>query len=421
MSATPSVRIRSSAAMLMLLLLAAPTPTSGAQAAQRTDEGQKCASRGTGAAEDAPFGQFSYSLFRAIAGRSPTDNVIISPVSAASALAVAFAGAKGATASAMGRVLGVGEGESQLLGERTRSWRRSMLEQDCVQLTIANALWADANVPFDGNFVAHSRDVHDALVRSLELKHAAEEINAWAREQTHGRIQNVVHDPIDETLLLLNAVYFKGLWASPFDSLQTGPGPFYLASGDSVTVPRMKRRISVRYGRQAGFQLARLPYLGVRFGMYVLLPDTGIAPADLVRQMEPSTIDLWLAAVRPAELNLVLPRLKLTTKTLLIPPLSELGMQIAFDSDSADFSGMVEPAWLGGERVFLSRATQDVFIEINEEGTEAAAVTSIGAFVTSVPPPPIEFTVDRPFLLIIRDDETGAVLFIGQIFNPLPT
>jgi serpin B len=180
----------------------------------------------------------------------------------------------------------------------------------------------------------------------------------------------------------------------------------------------MARTGRYAYVRRQGFQVVRLPYRGRRFSMYVLLPDSGRTVAALYSALSPSTMSAWLGELREANVHLVLPRFKLELETDLKAPLTDLGMRVAFDPQRADFSGMLPRTYLARHNAFISRVWQKSFVEVNEEGTEAAAATGIQMSVTAVQASPIEFIVDRPFLVVLRDERSGVPLFIGQVVEP---
>ena len=358
---------------------------------------------------------FATHFFREIVERDRAKNVFVSPLSAAQALGMVYEGAAGRTRQEMARVLGVTDTSAAGSGAELV---RTLTGQQDVTLTVGNSLWAREGVPFTSAYLERVRRDYRAEIASLDLSSAAalERINGWVSRETRGKIPRVLEEPLrgDDVLLLVNAVYFKGRWKDEFDKQATRERPFHLASGGRRSVPMMSRTGGYRHLRAAGFQVVRLPYKGDRFAMYVFLPDSGSSLASLYAGAWVDRLD----SLRPADVHVVLPRFTLRYSADLAAPLAEMGMPSAFDQVQADLSRMLPREYLAGQNAYISKAKQDVYVEVNEEGTEAAAATSITVSVTSAPPPPIEFVVDRPFVAVIRDDATGALLFIGQVVDP---
>jgi serine protease inhibitor len=229
-----------------------------------------------------------------------------------------------------------------------------------------------------------------------------------------------VDGPLDAEVILylMNAVYFKGRWQDEFRAQATRPGTFHAPGGD-VQRPMMSRTGPYGYLRGEGFQALRLPYRGDRFAMYVLLPDSGQSLADLRGRLSATAWRGWMGTFRVREVNLTMPKYRLSLESQLNAPLQALGMADAFSAARASFGAMLPAEYVERQRPYVSEAKQKVFIEVNEEGTEAAAVTGVEVRTTSAPAPPMQFTVDRPFVLAIRDDQTGALLFVGQVNDPV--
>jgi serine protease inhibitor len=359
---------------------------------------------------------FGISLFEQLAAADPDGNVIVSPVSAGLALSMVANGAEGGSLASMLAALG-GAPDVAALNRGNQALMEAMRSDD-LELAVANSLWARAGVPFLPSYLNATRDSYAARVEALDFDDpaAAARINAWVSENTRGRITEMVEPPLpgDLVLYLANAVYFKGDWKDQFLTAATRERTFHAPSGPRQH-PLMHRTGSFRYLQGDGFSAARLPYEGDRFAMYLLLPDSGQSLADLRAKLDAANWERWMGELRPRVLELALPRFTLETSAGLVSPLSALGMGEIFDPTRARLDPMVETAWLAGRRLHVSDARQKVFIQVDEEGTEAAAVTGISISVTSVPPPPTPFVVDRPFLFAIRDDQTGALLFLGQV------
>jgi serine protease inhibitor len=370
------------------------------------------------------YSDFGVRLFREMAGGARGQNLFVSPVSAGMALAMAYNGATGDARDEMARALGFGGMELERVNEANERLRAE-LESGDVDLAIANSLWAGAGLPFSGEFLERARRSFAAEAAAVEFRDpgTAERINAWASEATRGRIPEVARFPFPAhlILLLINAVYFKGRWSATFDAARTRPRPFH-APGGTIEHPMMERRGDYKHLRGDGFSALRMPYAGDRFAMYVFLPDEGAALDAFVGALTAEAVDGWVGKMRGAEVVVAIPRFTLEGKIDLVPPLRALGMSAPFAEGTVAFGGLFPPEALASVReAYIGQATHRTFVEVNEEGTEAAAVTDIAMMSRSAmaePPPPIRFTADRPFAAAIRDDRTGALLFVGQVADP---
>lgn len=367
------------------------------------------------------YAEFGLQLFRQLADAAPDENVILSPLSAGLAVSMLVNGASGDTRAGILQTLATGAGGLDALNLANAGLAEA-LETEDVELAVANSLWARQGVPFLPAFLQRTREFYDAEVATLNFDspEAPRRINAWASEKTNGRIPTMVDGPLDADLILylMNAVYFKGRWQDEFTASATRPRTFH-APGGAVQRPLMSRTGSYGYLRGEGFQGVRLPYRGGRFAMYVLLPDSGQTLAALRARMTADAWRGWVDGFSVREVRLAMPRYRMSVESSLNRPLQALGMADAFHPARANFGEMLPPEYLAGQNAYVSEARQKVFIEVNEEGTEAAAVTGIGIRTTSAAPPPVEVTVDRPFILVIRDGQTGALLFVGQVNDPV--
>lgn len=371
------------------------------------------------------YGDFGVRLFREMALGARGRNLFVSPVSAGMALAMAYNGATGDARDQMARALGFGGMDLDAVNEANERLRADLAGGD-VELAIANSLWGSAEVPFSGEFVERARRSFAAEAASVDFRdpETARRIDAWSSEATRGRIPRVAQAPFpdDLVLLLINAVYFKGRWSAPFDAARTRPRPFRTGGGESIEHPTMERRGDYGYLRGDGFQALRMPYGDDRFAMYVFLPDEGASLDAFVGGLTAEGLERWAGETRRAEVVVALPRFTLRGKSDLVPPLRALGMDAPFAAGTVAFGGLFPPEVLPSvEEAYIGQATQRTFVEVNEEGTEAAAVTDIGMMAGAAmadPPPPVRFTVDRPFVAAVRDDRTGALLFMGQVTDP---
>jgi len=369
------------------------------------------------------FSDFGARLLTAAANRpgAADSNTVLSPVSAGLALSLTSFGARGSTASALASMLGTAGLSRSGLESRGASLLAASTDRKDVQLEIANAVWTDNSVTLTKSFAASAGKWH-ARSGSLSLHsaRAMAEINNWADSATHGKISKILSEALPDTTLLFiaNAVYFKGKWLKPFDKALTQQRPFTLRSGRTIRVPSMQRTGEMRYSRGAGYQIVRLPYNGDHVAMYVILPDSGDS-AKVERSFAEHGWPALPITGAYREVHLVLPRLHVEQKTELVPLLQQLGAGVAANCRLADFSNMaVDRTGRPPRQLCIGKALQKVYLDVDEEGTEAAAVTGVGMVTTTALRLTTEFVVDRPFILLLRDETTGADLFVGSIRHP---
>ncbi len=386
------------------------------------------------------YERFGIELLRGAVRHAALDSSrVLSPLSAGQALALLLLAARDSTAILMGRGLHLGQLSAADLAARSRRFNEATRERRDVILKVANALWVDTSATLRRDLARAAEAQFAAVVRTLPLTKpvAVSAINHWADSVTAGLIPEVRKDTFDTDtkVVLTNAVYFRGMWLDAFDTAVTRDRPFTAADGSRPLVPTMERTGTYAYRRGAGYQALRIPYRSGLSAMYLLLPDSGLSPVALLDSLVPSGWPLPDPRRNELEVDVRLPRLHITQGTDLRPPLTALGLGIMFDSTRADLSGLVEPRpdlpppcppLSSGIRVDactrhrVSSATQQVYLDVDEQGTKAAAVTTIGIeeAITSVPPPPIPFYVDRPFLFALRDERTGTFLFMGYVAAP---
>lgn len=369
------------------------------------------------------FTGFGARLLAAAAARprAADSNTVVSPVSAGLALSLASLGAGGGTATALASMLGSSGLSRAEVEKRGASLIAASTGRHDVRLEIANALWTDNSVSLTSTFASSARTLR-ARVGSIDLHspHALTTINTWADSATHGRIKRLLTQPLADTTLLFigNAVYFKGKWLTPFDTSRTRPRPSSLASGRTIQVPSMERTGTLRYARDSGYQMVRIPYTGDHVAMYVILPDTGKVRI-LERRFAERGWPASLSAPASREVHLVLPRLHVEQETDLLPIIAQLGAGVALDCKRADFRGVaIDRAGHPPRQLCIGTAIQKVYLDVDEEGTEAAAITGIGMVTTTAARLPVDFVVDRPFFILLRDESTGADLFVGSIRHP---
>ncbi|HUU44911.1 MAG TPA: serpin family protein [Acidobacteriota bacterium] len=358
---------------------------------------------------------FGLKLFRELAGAAPGENLFISPTSVAMALTMTYNGASGETQAAMARALAIEGLTLQEVNEASQALRLVLGDPEPeVRLNIANSLWARDGIPFEEDFLERNRQYFATEVTTLDFSapDAAPTINGWVDDKTEGRITEIVDDPIDPDaiLFLINAIYFKGTWTYEFDPEETDERPFQRADGSTVQIATMQQADDFRYLDGDGFSAVRLPYGSERLGMYLCLPDEDVDLSEILGAMDADMWDTWIGQFETQMCGVMLPRFRLEYEQSLKNSLIALGMGPAF-SDMAEFSEMTSLP------VMISDVKHKTFLQIDEQGTEAAAVTSVEIVFTSLPEYPVlEF--NRPFLCVIVDDGTGAILFIGAVADP---
>jgi serine protease inhibitor len=357
--------------------------------------------------------EFSATLLRQVNARKSGKNVFISPFSAAVALGMTLNGASGGTYDAMRGTLGLGGRSPQEINDAYKGLTELLLSLDrSVDVTVANAIFHRNSLPVEASFVQTSRTYFDADVRALDFDSptALDQINGWASDRTKGLIPKVL-DRItsDNVMFLMNALYFKGAWRTRFDRAKTTDAPFRRADGTTANVPMMSQvKMKLKAGFADGTQVAELPYGNGAYAMTLLLPPEGQSIDAFVGSLTAARWSTLLGTLRDAEMDVALPRFKLKYEDEWRDVLSAMGMGVAFSPGIADFSAM-SPV---GTSLFISKVKQDTYVEVNEEGTTAAAVTTVAIDVTSAPP---SFRADRPFVFAIRERLSGTVLFVGKV------
>ncbi len=359
---------------------------------------------------------FSFNLFHELAQGSPGQNIFISPASVALALAMTYNGADGETKEAMAKTLGLEEMSLEEVNRANADLKTVLENPDPeVMLTVANSLWARESIDFKPDFVQRNRDYYASEVKTLDFSDpgAARVINNWVKNNTGGKIDNIVErTETDSILFLINAVYFKGSWAEKFDPSETKEGLFNLPDGTTIKHPMMSRTGQYGYYQGDNFQSVRIPYGNQRVGMYVFLPNQESGLAKFCQNLNAANWEKWIPQFKETTVHLVLPRFKLEYAVNLNDALKALGMEVAFDSKQANFQNMcpIPPV----PEVYIGNVKHKTFIDVNEEGTEAAAATSVEMRCTGIPQV-TNMIVDRPFFFAIRDEQTGTILFMGTI------
>ena len=364
--------------------------------------------------------RFAFKLFREVNEQDAGKNIFISPLSVGMALGMTYNGAAGSTRAAMQEAL---ELQDMTLEEVNQAYQ-SLIEllrnlDPRVEFLLANSIWYRNTMTFEQAFIDLNAQFFDAEVAALDFNSpsAANTINDWVRQSTSGRIEEIVDSPINaETIMfLINAIYFKADWASQFDKNRTQSEPFFLSDGSQTTVQMMSHEdeIPIHYlhDRDSDIQVVDLPYGGLAYSMTILLPGSPQGVDSLVENMTHTQWAGWVAALDSTSRQISMPKFRLEYELDMNDVLKSLGMSIAFSPDSADFTNMYAPG-----NVFISKVKHKTFVEVDEEGTEAAAVTSVEIGLTSAGPQPI--VIDRPFVFAIREKHSGTILFVGKILDP---
>jgi serpin B len=366
---------------------------------------------------------FAVDLYAKLADRD--GNLFFSPYSISTALAMTYAGARGETERQMAEVLHFAMGQEELHPALSGfvDDLNARAEKAGVEFSVANALWGQKGYAFRDEFLDLVRANYGAGLREVDFAGATEAarhaINDWTERETRGRIADLIGPGIlDELtrLVLTNAIYFKGAWAVPFRKRATRDAPFTLLGGEKAQVRMMHGTASFLYGEARGLQMLELAYVGGERSMVVLLPRKLDGLPGLEESLTREKLAKWLGIPRRRKVRVFLPRFKTACRFRLDETLKSMGMTDAFVYRVADFSGMTDK-----EALFVQAVLHKAFADVNEEGTEAAAATAVAVApykLTKPPPPPPVFRADHPFLFLIRDRRTGAILFMGRVTNP---
>jgi serpin B len=362
---------------------------------------------------------FALDLYRQL--RNQEGNLFFSPYSTSTALAMTYVGAKGQTATEMSKVLHFTlEQDSLHPAFASLMGMLNTKDKQGFQLSIANRLWGQQGYDFLKPFKQLTQDNYGAALEEVDFINATEEtrrtINKWVEQQTQEKIQNLIAPNILNSLtriVLTNAIYFKGTWVKQFNPAQTKNQPFTVAPGQQVDVPMMFQGASVGYAEFSNLQVLELPYVGKDTSMVILLPKNVDGLAELEQQLTPENLRTWLSSIRyggcPEAIQL--PKFRLNSAFEFKQVLSKMGMASAFDDDGADFSGMN-----GRKDLFLANVIHKTFVDVNEFGTEAAASTAVRGELRCRRG---TFRADRPFIFLIRHIQSGSILFMGRVVNPV--
>jgi serpin B len=356
--------------------------------------------------------QFAFTLFQRINAAQPDANVFVSPLSVSFALGMTMNGANGATLGEMRSTLGFGASE---LAEINEGYKGLMsLEKGLDPTTtfqIANSVWYRQTLPVHQSFVDAARATFDADVQASPFDASTvTQVNSWVDQKTNGKIKKILDEiSPDLVMFLINAIYFKGTWREQFDPKRTMDAPFAAATGTQTVKMMRQEKATLRLGAAPSATVGELIYGNGAFVMTILLPNRGTSVEALAASLDTTAFNAAVAGLTEREMDLALPRFRLEYERELKDDLLALGMRVPFRvGGPADFTRMSP---LGNE-LFIAFVKHKTFVDVNEEGTEAAAVTNVGIGITSLPPC---FCVDRPFIFAIRERFSGTILFRGKI------
>ena len=402
-----------------LLLVAACDSPADPQPVQRIESLPRALTDGEVALMDAGEA-FAFDFLREVVREEdPTANIFVSPLSASMALGMALAGAEAGTFEAMRTALRLDGLEREQIGVSYRSLIDLLSGLDpTVRLEIGNSVWHRAGFTLEDSYVNEVEQDFLTRVEALDFDDpgAADVINAWVSEATDGLIDGIVEPPIDPLTMafLINAIYFEGAWTLRFDPARTSSGDFHRSDGSTVTTRLMSMSDrAFPYAATPDYQAIELPYGGEAFAMTVVLPSEATGIDAFVESLDAREWAEIVAGLGTMEILVAIPKFRLEYERTLNEVLKALGMEVAFDETAADFSRMQRDAL--NLQLHISRVKQKAFVEVDEEGTRAAAVTSVEIGVTSAPP---AFRADRPFVFAIRERLSGALLFTGVVRDP---
>jgi serpin B len=362
---------------------------------------------------------FGFELFREVHNQSEEDNIMISPLSVSYALGMTYNGAAGTTLDAFNDVLHFGDLTTQEVNESYKDLMDQMLNlDDKIEFSIANSIWYRMGFQVLSEFINTNKDYFDAEVKEVDFSdpQTVELINQWIEDKTNNKIQDMLDFiPVDAVMYLINAIYFNAPWKYEFEKGDTYQGDFSLADGSKHQADYMRVSGNFQYTSNEDFTAVELPYGDSTFSMVVLLPSGETKVSDLVAKLDVAHWDSWFDDSRFTGVQVDLPKFKYDFKELLNDPLTDLGLGVAFSEFEADFT-RINP----DGNLFISRVIHQTFIDVQEEGTEAAAATIVEISFTSIGGggSPIYFKADKPFLYIIKENSTGTIVFIGKVGKP---
>jgi serpin B len=362
---------------------------------------------------------FGFELFKEVYNLVEEDNIMISPMSVSYALGMTYNGAAGNTLQAFNDVLHFGDLTAEEINESYNDLMDQLVNlDDKVEFSIANSIWYRQGFQVLSEFINTNKDYFDAEVKEIDFTdpQTVELINQWIEDKTNGKIKDMLDFiPADAVMYLINAIYFNAQWKYEFNKEDTYEGDFTLKDGTIHETDFMRVTGDFGYTSNEDFTAVDLPYGDSTFSMVVMLPKGEKEVSDLVASLDVAHWDSWFDNSRLTGVRVDLPKFKYEFMELLNDPLKNLGLGVAFSEFEADFT-KINPEG----NLFISRVIHQTFIDVQEEGTEAAAATIVEITLTSTGGggSPIYFKADKPFLYLIKENSTGAIVFIGKVGRP---
>lgn len=365
--------------------------------------------------------EFGLNLFKQVVASHPDENLCISPLSVAIALGMTYNGARGTTKEAMDSVLGLTGLDIVSVNQAYQSLIDLLQGMDPhVTFELANSIWYLENFPISRDFVDLNREYFRARVAALDFgaPEAANTINNWITDNTHGRITEVIQPPIDQNtvMLLINAIYFLADWQHQFDPRHTYEADFHISEDLDTTCQMMALGDMLNVCFAESGTVLNLPYGNGLFSMLVILPNWTTSVNDVIAGLTPSQIADWQSDFDNREVQLRMPKFQMEYYIEPAEQLADLGLGILFDPNNANLSGMLDRGLIEGN-LFVNKVQHKTFIKVDEEGTEAAAVTVVSVSITS-PGPEVHVNLDRPFAFLIIENHSNTILFAGKVVRP---
>ena len=365
---------------------------------------------------------FGFNVFKEIIKVQPDSNIFISPLSISMALGMTYNGAAGETKEAMHNTLQYGNLSDEGINKSYKNLIELLIQLDQkVTFDIANSIWYRyPGFQVEEDFINVNKEYFDALVRGIDFNDpsTADTINKWIEDNTNGYIKDMVDKPINPltVMFLINAIYFKGTWTYEFNEEDNKDDYFYLSDGSQIECKMMSHKNEYKYFADDLMQVIDLPYGDGLFSMTIILPKYKVDIDSLICSINEETWNSWMNKFSKQEVNLFLPKFKIEyfIGKKLIEVLTTLGMGIAFDPDSADFSEITKL-----DQIWIEEIKHKTYVEVNEEGTEASAATVVEMWRSEGGEKEIFMKIHRPFIFEIRENESGTILFVGKIVEPL--
>lgn len=367
---------------------------------------------------------FAMGLYQKL--RTSDGNMFFSPYSISTALAMTYAGARGNTEKEMAKVLRFSLDQENLHSAfaQVESRLNKLQKTGNIKLSVANSLWPQQDYKFLDEYLSLAKKHYGVSITPLDYKRACEAarkmINKWVEDKTQNKIKDLIQPGILNALtrlVLVNAIYFKGNWESQFKADKTKVAPFHISSKKSVQAPMMTQKQKFRYADLGSFKMLKLPYVGNEMSMIVLLPKETDGLKQLEADLSVENLKRWKSRLSKRDVLVFLPKFKMTSMFRLDKTLASMGMVDAFNVSKANFAGMDgRPDWL-----YIGAVLHKAFVDVNEEGTEAAAATAVVMTMTAMPAPPPTFRADHPFVFLIHENRTGSILFMGRVTDPTKT